>query len=348
MKHHDQIPLPIPVQEDSKATDPRIIKLRKACEDGNLISCRQLLSLPGIDCNDCSEGDCSPLLVAMHSSNRNHELVSFLIDRGADINCQASSKAGRHGYQPIHYAVSTNSHDILRKLLGKEPRMSDFGLEPVHIAAFQGKVTALAILLDYETSQAGGSFQRMLNAQVTFSEAYPKKCLSQDVYAVGSLSTSTALHLAAYGGQDKAVSMLIKYGADVNAINARGWTPWHLAIYESRVQTVKLLLDARADIASRTRRGTSPFIIAASVGQIEIMEELINRSSDTMAIDSMGRGAVHRAAMFLRSENALEILSRLHNLGVPFDLCDIEDGILCKLVFLRKGYQILTQRRFNF
>ena len=142
---------------------------------------RQLLSL-GVDCNGCSDSD-SPLLVAMAAmaksptgpSNTYTDLVAFLIDSGADINYHASAKVGRHGYQAIHYAIWKDSHDILRKLLNKNVQMSDFGLEPVHIAAFQGRTTCLAILLDYECAKSEGSAKRMLNVQVAEQDQFPKK-----------------------------------------------------------------------------------------------------------------------------------------------------------------------------
>jgi len=53
--------------------------------------------------------------------------------------------------------------------------MSDFGLEPIHIAAFQGRTTCLAILLDYERAKSGGSAKRMLNVQVAEQDQFPKK-----------------------------------------------------------------------------------------------------------------------------------------------------------------------------
>jgi ankyrin repeat protein len=282
--------------------------------------CRQLLSL-GVDCNGCSDSD-SPLLVAMAKSpigpsNTHTDLVAFLIDSGADINCHASAKVGRHGYQAIHYAVWNDSHNILRKLLKKNVQMSDFGLEPIHIAAFQGRMTCLAILLDYECAKSGGSAKRMLNVQVAEQDQFPKKCLYQGIYALGHLSTGTALHLAAYAGQDEAVSMLIEYGADVNNVNVRGCTPLHLAVHEGKIKTVKLLLDVGADLSVRTRQGLSPFLISVAESRTEIMEELILRSSDIMALDAYGRGAA-----FAPIKRNPETLSRLQELGVPFNIRD--------------------------
>jgi ankyrin repeat protein len=301
--------------ESTIPADPRTLKLIKACEEGNLMLCRQLLSL-GVDCNGCSDSD-SPLLVTMAKSptgpsNTYTDLVAFLIDSGADTNCHASAKFGRHGYQAIHYAIWNDSHDILRKLLNKNVQMSDFGLEPIHIAAFQGRTTCLAILLDYECAK------RMLNVQVAEQDQFPKKCLQQGIYALEHLSTGTALHLAAHAGQDEAVSMLIEYGADVNNVNARGWTPLHLAVHQGKIKTVKLLLDAGAELSVRTRQGRSPFLISLDKSRTEIMEELILRSSDIMALDAYGRGAAFHAPI----KRNPEILSRLQELGVPFNIRD--------------------------
>lgn len=156
----------------------------------------------------------------------------------------------------------------------------------------------------------------MLNVQLAEQDQFPKKCLYQGIFALEHLSTGTALHLATHAGQDEAVSILMEYGADVNSVNARGWTPLHLAVHEGKVKTVKLLLDAGADITIRTRRGLSPFLISVNKSRTEIMGELILRSSDIMALDACGRGAAFHA----RSGKNPGILSRLKEFGVPFNL----------------------------
>ena len=90
----------------------------------------------------------------------------------------------------------------------------------------------------------------------------------------------------------------------------------HLADHEGKIKTVKLLLDAVADLSVRTRHGLSPFLISVCESRTEIMEELIFRSSDIMALDIFGQGAAYCSL----SGGTPEILSRLQELGVPFNL----------------------------
>ncbi|TVY89821.1 Serine/threonine-protein phosphatase 6 regulatory ankyrin repeat subunit B [Lachnellula willkommii] len=298
--------------------DPRAPELRKACEKGEIILCRQLLSL-GVEPNGGSVDGRSLLQTAIHF--KHESIASLLIDKGADIHRHAGPHAEGYGYgyQAIHYAVWHKMDRIVQKLLDKGARMSDFGLEPVHIAAFQGSATTLTKLLEFECGQAGGSAQRMLNVQIKEQEEYPRMCLAPNVYAQGMLSTATPLHLAAFVGQIDAIYTLIDYGADVDCLDGYGLTPLYHALFGRSLQAVKALLDAGANISSRDGSGTTHFIGALMIGNAEIIDELLHRSVNVTMTNIYGRSALHYAAR----QNNLKVLKRLCDLGLSFDQCDI-------------------------
>ena len=66
---------------------------------------------------------------------------------------------------------------------------------------------------------------------------------------------STPLMQAALNGNQKALAMLIEYGADVNAQNNDGLTALMLAAESGRYNTAKLLLDNKADTAIKDKTG---------------------------------------------------------------------------------------------
>ncbi|TVY14572.1 Ankyrin-3 [Lachnellula arida] len=320
--------------------DPRAPELRKACEKGEIILCRQLLSL-GVEPNGGSVDGRSLLQTAIQF--KHESIASLLIDKGADIHRHAGPHAEGYGYgyQAIHYAVWHKMDRIVQKLLDKGARMSDFGLEPVHIAAFQGSNTTLTKLLEFECGQAGGSAQRMLNVQIKVQKEYPRMCLAPNVYAQGILSTATPLHLAAYAGQINAISILIDYGADVDCLSGYGLTPLRHAIGTKSLQAVKALLDAGANISSRDASGNTHFIGAVKIGNSEIIDELLHRSMDITTTNMYGRSVLYYAARY----NNLEVLKRLCDLGLSFDQCDIYGSTPLDLL-LRSGTSITDEVSF--
>ncbi len=64
---------------------------------------------------------------------------------------------------------------------------------------------------------------------------------------VAEADGTTALHWAARNSNLKAIRLLLKAGADVNASNRYGVTALQLAVTNGDWETVKALLDAGAD-----------------------------------------------------------------------------------------------------
>jgi len=72
---------------------------------------------------------------------------------------------------------------------------------------------------------------------------------------------SMPLHCATWKGQQEAVALLIKAGADVNAQNENdhwGTTPLHAAAHANQAAIAELLIAAGADINAHDREGRTP------------------------------------------------------------------------------------------
>src|SRR6266566_3813262 len=108
----------------------------------------------------------------------------------------------------------------------------------------------------------------------------------------------TALHLAAFFGQDDAVRLLLARGADPDAPGT-GWmtgTPLNSAASAGRAATVDLLLEAGADPDAVQRGGWTPLHSAAHNGDARTVELLLAHGADSMAIDDEGRSVADMAA----------------------------------------------------
>lgn len=212
--------------------------------------------------------------------------------------------------------------------------MSDFGVEPIHITAIGGKVMILDILLDHERTKNSGSAERILHVQVRDQDEYPRKCLGQELYVVGLLSSATPLHLATWAGKDDAASKLLEYGADVNISDANGWTPLHHAAQKGNSKTVKLLLDEGADTNACTNEGATPLLLAVASGCADVVDELVLQSCDIMATDVVGRGVAHWAV----NQYKAAALQKLYELNVPLDARDIFGRIQLGALWYRPGF----------
>lgn len=138
------------------------------------------------------------------------ELITLLLDKGADINARA-----KDGSTPLHLAVK-RSHPAAVKLLfarGANPAAKDQeGNAPVHIAAELFTPDMLKVLVDMGTS---------VNAR--------------------NSENWTPLHLAANRGKREVVEYLLSVGADINAVASNGWTPLKVAANCGHLQLSELL-----------------------------------------------------------------------------------------------------------
>src|SRR5262245_50943132 len=77
------------------------------------------------------------------------------------------------------------------------------------------------------------------------------------------------LHYAVFNGDEDSVELLLKHGADVNAIAANGWTPLHIACAKGNESLVDLLLENGADVNAMTEVGDTPLALATRYGDPE-------------------------------------------------------------------------------
>ena len=112
---------------------------------------------------------------------------------------------------------------------------------------------------------------------------------------------NTPLHWAVMYKKPKAVEMLVKAGANINA--DEGWkTPLNLAIRNRDLEMVKLLINLGADVNKKDTTDETPLMWAATWGQGDIIKVLLENGAKTGNKDIAGDTALSRASREFCSE----------------------------------------------
>ncbi|XP_062227919.1 probable E3 ubiquitin-protein ligase XBOS36 isoform X3 [Phragmites australis] len=207
-----------------------------------------------------------------------------------------------------------------RRLLAANPglaRCAALGSlnSPLHLAAAKGHHEIAALLLengaDVNARNIYGQTALMQACRFGHWEVAQTLLVFRcNVSKVDSLSSRTALHLAAAGGHVKCVRLLLAAVAGdgdrlcsyVNKAASGGVTALHLAALHGHVDCVHLLIDEHADLAAQTLpcvaspmgsigAGSNPLHYAAAGGEVKCCQILVSRGADRTAVNYNGQVA---------------------------------------------------------
>lgn len=126
----------------------------------------------------------------------------------------------------------------------------------------------------------------------------------------------TELHYAAYCNDPDGVRAHLLMGVPVDIRDDNGWTPLHWSIDMAQAwgepeQVVSLLLKAGASVNAVDNYGSSVMMMACGRNNEVIFEQLIDGGADIAARSATGASALHEAA----GCNFTEAIRRLLKLG---------------------------------
>ncbi|KAH0559956.1 hypothetical protein GP486_003522 [Trichoglossum hirsutum] len=271
------------------------------------------------------------------------DVAKLLLDHGADVNLSTF-----HGVTCFQLACELGSEAMVRLLLpyGVNPKdyRSRTGETALHSIVFDESIFWLrASALPVSSPERHRTASLLLeqgidvNAPDNISTTPLEKAVRCDNAALVQLflshgaspeladarDGSTLLHAAAYDGLESIVSMLLGYGANVNALcrnnisplylaaqcghtttvrllvehgadidmpGPSGETPLHFAVQKRQYPVVRTLLELGAKVDPRMAWGKTPLMIAADMGNSRIVWLLLESGADGEAVDDAGKG----------------------------------------------------------
>ncbi|CAL9244326.1 unnamed protein product [Arabidopsis halleri] len=237
--------------------------------------------------NQCGE---TALYVAAEYGDA--EVVAELI-KYYDLE-DAETKA-RNGFDPFHIAAKQGELDVLRVLMEEHPELSmtvDLSnTTALHTAAAQGHVEVVEYLLE----TAGSSLA-----------------------AIAKSNGKTALHSAARNGHAEVVKAIVAVEPDTaTRTDKKGQTPLHMAVKGQSIDVVvELMKGHRSSLNMVDSKGNTALHVATRKGRIKIVELLLDNnetSTSTKAINRAGETPLDTAEKIGHPEIAAVLKTR----GVP-------------------------------
>lgn len=197
------------------------------------------------------------------------EVVKALLDGGASVDVR-----DKEGRTPLLYLASEKSDrvriDILRLLLEHDADIEArdaIGRTPLLWAATNGNVKLVEALLSGEL------------------------CGKRANIGAANNRGRNALHLAAESNHEEMVKLLLRYGADPQAVSDGGWTALHNAAQNGYKGIVALLMGReKVDVNAELSNGMTPLHWAAFNGHEEVVRLLLARPETDISVrDSFDR-----------------------------------------------------------
>jgi serine/threonine-protein phosphatase 6 regulatory ankyrin repeat subunit B len=228
-----------------------------------------------------SEADMSPL--SFTAFNHLPEMAKLLIDSKAPVEGRESRRG-----PVVELAVTQGEPDVLELLLANGADItkgtSDDKTTLLHMSTFDpSELETLTHGLknvdidDPETKGKFGSstdYLRVMEQLLLHKADVNARGEPDNITPLMSASVSRSAHGAA------AVAMLVKYGANINAVDATGKTALVYACQMSSTIVVDALLKAKADPSACDKDTICPLMVAVQENNVGICKKLLESAAD--------------------------------------------------------------------
>ncbi len=192
---------------------------------------------------------------------------AYLLAKGLDAKTEDNN-----GANVVHWAYSNGDIIMLRYLknMGLDYNLvSSKGFSPVTVAMMQKNLKTIEILLE---------------VGLTVNQKFPPENSTLFIEACNL----DAIEIADY---------LAEKGADINAVDANGFSALCWSVNNNRPLITKFLLEKGANVNIMTNDGRTPLLIALNHDSLNVIKQLAEHGADFKSVDSSGLSAIHSAVI---------------------------------------------------
>jgi ankyrin repeat protein len=274
--------------EDDEKLTRTAVKLAEAAETGDLETLKALLAA-GIDPDTVVNVPDSRTPLALACKNHHVECAGLLIAAGADVNKMDSDK--RTALKSVCDSYGEKEYPPVVELLlenGADPEAYPEGSDgPLHYAAMYGLTGTVKLLVKHGALvNRKGSYGRTALMYAAMSGNSPDMITflinnGADLRAVNDGGDTVLFELITHDNPNpESAVVLIKAGADVNAVHKNYGTPMHWAAFCGRIEIAEVLIASGADVNAPDKNGDPPITNAMSRTNIKMAKYLFEHGAD--------------------------------------------------------------------
>lgn len=210
----------------------------------------------GADVNMANNDGKNPLILAADKGNIS--IIEYLVAKGAEVN-QVDRKSN---VSPVFLAAQNGHEEIVKYLVeccANVNRERGDGATPLWIANKNGHIAIVKYLLEHGSDPNKG----------------------------GGFNVPTQLTIAALGGNEDMVRLLVRYGADIHKGSSDGTTPLFAAVDTGNIKMVSTLKRLGADVNAEVKGGRLLNYAIRKKDEPMILR-LVNLGADVNATDNLG------------------------------------------------------------
>jgi ankyrin repeat protein/WD40 repeat protein len=278
-----------------------------AAEEGRVEVVKQLMTAGASFNNEDAEGN-TPLLLACQNGHAN--VVAALIEQGA-----SATKTNKKLISPLCVAALAGHENVVQYLIHKAKvdvnKSMNFKYSlPLEIAIEKKSAIAVEILIRNGANTSNSLHRIWSQAEESVLQALIRNGLNiNGKNKEGNAPLHYAL-LKASSGYETSINILLKNGADPNAISDSDYTPLQIAASKGYIKASEILIQGGALVNKEDAKGVTALHIAAHKGQVDTMRLLVRHKAEIEKPNAEGSTPLLLAAFGGQTEAAYFLLEQ--------------------------------------
>lgn len=166
------------------------------------------------------------------------------------LPCLLPSAVREDDQKPLLWSVKAGNEELVRELLEEHKAnanpQASFSISALHLAAQYGYIAIAEMLLENgaDVNQNGSPMKKVAWYTHTYEDKRSPKSveIERQDFSWEAACIKQPLHLAAHGGHEDVIRLLLDNGADLTAQDFSGRTALCLAIDQKHMSTIKMLV----------------------------------------------------------------------------------------------------------